>query len=203
MRSKTLARLDVETHAFHAEADAPWLGLIAPGQHVGRYEVIEQLVAAYGFDAPLEAALAYTPHLAGFIDVAPRFRSGLLAQDLLVLGLTPSAIAGLRQRMIAPFASVAEAFGWLYVHQRMTLLFETVRSALVERVPEVAGATSALCIHAGSTRVMWDALGPPLELVARSPAVEDRVVQSAHEAFRTLIAWHRRASAPARASARA
>lgn len=202
MRSKTLVRLDVETHAFHAEADALWLALVGKA-HVGRYEVVEQLVATYGFDASLESALAYTPHLEGFIDVAPRFRSGLLAQDLLSLGLTPSAVAGLRQAMIAPFASVAEAFGWLYVHQRATLLFESVRSALVERLPEIAGATSALCIHAGKTGVMWDALGPPLDRVARTTAVEDRVVQAAHDAFRTLIAWHRPASAPARASARA
>ena len=197
-----LARLDVETHAFHAEADAPWRALVG-AHHVGRYEVVEQLVATYGFDAALESALAYTPHLEGFIDVAPRFRSGLLAQDLLTLGLTPSAIAGLRQAMIAPFASVAEAFGWLYVHQRATLLFESVRSALVERMPEIAAATSSLCIHAGKTDVMWDALGPPLDRVARTTAVEDRVVQAAHEAFRTMIAWHRPASAPARASARA
>jgi heme oxygenase len=85
----------------------------------------------------------------------------------------------------------------------VTLLFESVRTALVERVPEVAAATCALCIHAGHTREMWDALGPPLDRVARTTAVEDRVVQGAHDAFRTLIAWHRRASAPARASARA
>ena len=203
MRSPLLTRLDVETHAFHAEADAPWLSLAAPEVHVGRYEVIEQLVSAYGFDAPLEAALAYTPHLDGFIDVTRRFRSGLLAQDLLALGLSPSAIAGLRQRMIAPFASVAEAFGWLYVHQRTTLLFASVRAALVERAPEVAGATTSLCIHAADTALMWDAIGPPLDRVARTTAVEDRVVQAAHDAFRTLIAWQHRSSAPARASARA
>lgn len=202
MRSTTLARLDAETRAFHADADAAWLSLV-DGRHLGRYEVVEQLVAAYGFDAPLESALAYTPHLDGFIDVAPRFRSGLLAQDLLALGLTPSAIAGLRQCMIAPFASVAEAFGWLYVHQRATVLFESVRSALVERVPEAAAATTSLCIHTGFARVMFEALGPPLDRVARTTTVEDRVVHSACEAFRTLTVWHRRASAPARASARA
>lgn len=203
MRSKNLIRLDVETRAFHAEASAPWLDLVAPGRHVGRYEYVEQLVATYGFDAPLEAALAYTPHLDGFIDVAPRFRSGLLAQDLLALGLGPSGLAGLRQCMIAPFASVAEAFGWLYVHQRATLLYESVRSELVDRAPEIAGATSALCIHAGKVGEMWDALGPALDRVARTTAVEDRVIQAAHDAFRTLIAWHHRTSAPARASARA
>lgn len=198
-----LVRLAAETRAFHPEADAPWLDLVASGRPRGRFDYVEQLVSAYGFDAPLEAALAYTPHLPAFFDVASRFRSGLIVQDLLALGLTPSAIAGLRQCMIAPFASVAEAFGWLYVHQRTTLLFESVRTALVDRVPDVAGATNALCIHAGKTTAMWEALGPPLDRVARTTAVEDRVVQAAHDAFRTLLAWHRRASAPARAAARA
>jgi len=203
VRSKLLVRLDVETRAFHAEAEAPWLELVAAHRHVGRYDYVEQLVAAYGFDAPLEAALAYTPHLAAFVDVGARFRSGLITQDLMTLGLTPSAVAGLRQMMIAPFASVAEAMGWLYVHQRATLLFESLRDALVERVPEVAAATSALCIHAGKTAAMWDALGPPLDHVARTTAIEDRVVYAAHDAFRSLVTWHRRPSVTARASARA
>src|SRR4051794_26032990 len=118
VRSKTLVRIDVETRAFHREADAMWLELVAPGRTPSRFNYMHQLVAMYGFDAPLEAALAYTPHLATFLDVTRWFRSGHLAQDLLNIGLSPKAIADLRQCMIAPFASVAEACGWLYVHQR-------------------------------------------------------------------------------------
>src|SRR5262249_21638157 len=87
--SKTLVRLNVETRCFHAIADAPWLELAAPGHRPTRLEYVQQLVAAYGFDAPLEAALAYTPHLDGFVDLHRRFRSGLIAADLIALGVRP------------------------------------------------------------------------------------------------------------------
>jgi len=192
VRSKTVSRIDVETRAFHAEADAAWLRLVAPGQTPSRFDYIEQLVASYGFDAPLEAALAYTPHLEGFIDVAPRFRSGLLAQDLLAIGLSPSAIAGLRQCMIAPFANVAEACGWLYVHQRATLLYDALRIELIDRLPEVADATSALHVHDGWIGIMWDDLGEIIDDIACSQAVEDRIVRAALEAFRTTLSWYHR-----------
>jgi len=153
---------------------------------------MQQLVASYGLDAPLEAALAYTPHLEGFITVAPRFRSGLLAQDLLALGLSPSTIAGLRQCMIAPFANVAEACGWLYVHERATLLYDTVRIELIDRLPEVAEATSALHIHDGWIGVMWDELGETLDEIGCSASVEDRIIRAALEAFRTTLGWYHR-----------
>jgi heme oxygenase len=192
VRSKTLSRIDVETRAFHAEADAAWLRLVVPGNTPSRFDYIEQLVASYGFDAPLEAALAYTPHLEGFIDVTPRFRSGMLAQDLLAIGLSPSAIAGLRQCMIAPFANVAEACGWLYVHQRATLLYDAVRLELIDRLPEVAEATSALQVNEGWIGVMWDDMGEIVDDIACSPTVEDRIVRAALEAFRTTLSWYHR-----------
>lgn len=192
MRSKILSRIDVETRAFHGEADAAWLRLVAPGQSPSRFDYMQQLVASYGLDAPLEAALAYTPHLEGFITVAPRFRSGLLAQDLLALGLSPSTIAGLRQCMIAPFANVAEACGWLYVHERATLLYDTVRIELIDRLPEVAEATSALHIHDGWIGVMWDELGETLDEIGCSASVEDRIIRAALEAFRTTLGWYHR-----------
>jgi heme oxygenase len=192
VRSKTLVRIDVETRAFHGAADASWIDLVAPGVAPSRFDYIQQLVADYGFDAPLEAALAYTPHLDMFLEVSPRFRSGLLVQDLLALGLSPSTIAGLRQCMIAPFASVAEACGWLYVHQRATLLHDAVRLELIDRLPEVADATLALHVHDGEIGTMWDELGQIFDSVARTPAIEDRILDAAFEAFRTTLAWHHR-----------
>ena len=190
--SRTLVRLNVETRCFHAAADAPSLELVAPGSTLTRLDYVMQLVLAYGFDAPLEAALAYTPHLDGFIDLPPRFRSGLLAQDLLLLGLSPSQVASLRQCMIAPFASVAEAFGWLYVHERGTLHQEGVCRELVARLPEVAVATTALRANAGRVGVLWDDFGQAVDRVARTSYIEDRIVSAALDAFRTLRVWQRR-----------
>jgi len=189
VRSRTLVRIDVETRAFHRDADAAWLDLVAPGTHPSRFDYIQQLVATYGFDAPLEAALAYTPHLDAFITVGPLFRSGMLAQDLLALGLSPSTIAGLRQCMIAPFANVAEACGWLYVHERAALTYDAVRIELLDQLPEVAEATSTLHMNDGEIGTKWAALGDTFDEIACSPAIEDRIIQAAHDAFRTLLAW--------------
>jgi heme oxygenase len=187
-------RLNVETRCFHAAADAPWLDLIAPGHRPTRLEYLQQLVAAYGFDAPLEAALAYTPHIDGFIDLHRRFRSGMLAADMIALGVKPGEVAELRQCMIAPFASVAEAFGWLYVHERATLLFAGVCAELTARLPDVGHATSALCTHQ-----RLDSFAEALDRVARVPAIEDRIVSGALDAFRTLQVWQRKPVATARA----
>jgi len=195
--SKTLVRLNVETRCFHAAADAPWLDLVAPGRTVTQLDYVAQLVLAYGFDAPLEAALAYTPHLEAFVDLHPRFRCGLLAQDLLALGLSPGQVAALRQCMIAPFASVAEALGWLYVHERSTLLHEGVACELESQHPVLVRATSALRAHEGRVGGLWDDFGQALDRVARTSHIEDRVVAAALDAFRTLRVWQRRTEAMA------
>src|SRR5262252_6984174 len=90
-----LAALDEATRAHHAEADAVASALalvrITPRQYT------HHLVAAYGFEAPLESALALTPRLPLVIDLRARARAGWIVQDLLVLGLRPSKIARLPQ----------------------------------------------------------------------------------------------------------
>jgi heme oxygenase len=192
VRSKVLVRLDIETRAFRREADALWIDLVAPGREPTRFDYMQQLIATYGFDAPLEAALAYTPHLSAFFDVTRWFRSGHLAQDLFSVGLSAKDITGVGQCMIAPFASVAEACGWLYVHQRAALLHDAVRIELLNLLPEVADATSALSAYDGQIGTMWDDLGEIFDEVAAAPSVEDRIVQAAHEAYRCNLAWHHR-----------
>lgn len=190
--SKTLVRLNVDTRAYHAEADGPWLGLVVANHAPTRVHYIEHLVTCYGFDAPLEAALQYTPHLCGFIDLHPRFRAGFIAEDLLNLGVPPADIAGIEQAMIAPFASVAEALGWLYVHQRSTLLHESVRTELLERMPELSFATTYLRRNAGRIGLLWEELGEAMDRVARTEHIEDRIVAAALEASRAAIHWYRR-----------
>src|SRR5690606_25654321 len=61
-RSRVVLRLDRETRPLHPESDFPWLELMASDVSQSRY--IDQLVATYGFEAPVEAALALTPNLA-------------------------------------------------------------------------------------------------------------------------------------------
>ena len=132
-----------------------------------------------------------------FVELHPRFRCGLLAQDLLSLGLTPGQVAALRQCMIAPFASVAEALGWLYVHERSTLLYEGIACELTLRLPALGHAMSALHAHDGRVGGLWDDFGQALDKVARTSHIEDRIVAAALDAFRTLRVWHRRTEAMA------
>src|SRR5438093_1431948 len=96
-RSKALLVLNLETRPHHAIADAGWLGLLE--RTMRRRDYVDQLLATYGFEAPLEAALAYTPHLRSVIDLRARSRAGLLAQDLLALGFSAAGLATVPQCM--------------------------------------------------------------------------------------------------------
>jgi heme oxygenase len=189
--SKTLLRLNVETRAFHADADAPWLDLVAPTAAPTRLDYIDHLAERYGFDASVESALAYTPHLSSVVDLHPRHRAGYIAEDLLRLGMSPAEIADLPQAMVAPFASVGEALGWLYVHERSTLLHDTACTRLLERMPELAYATSYLRRNEGQIGVLWDDLGQALDNVAGTIEIEDRIVTAAIEGSRLAIHWYR------------
>ena len=184
-----LVRLAAETRAFHPEADAPWLDLVATGRPLGRFDYVEQLVSAYGFDAPLEAALAYTPHLGDVIDVHPRFRAGLIAKDLIELGLSAGAVAGIQQCMIEPFATPEEAFGWLYVHERCTLMFEHVSSELCRRIPDLCDAMSYLHANAGHIGAAWETFAQALERVSATPEAQQQVVDAARDAFLAARHW--------------
>lgn len=196
--AKTLLRLNVETRSFHAGADEPWLDLIAMRDTVTRFDYVQHLVQRYGFDAPLEAAIAYTPLVDSFVDTHSRFRAGAIAKDLLVLGVTPGEVANLRQCLIAPFNSVAEALGWLYVHQRSTLLHAQVLGELSRRIPEIEPATSYLRGNAGHIGNTWDDFGQALDHVARTPATEQAIITAAKDAFRTAIDWYARVTGDTR-----
>jgi heme oxygenase len=147
------------------------------------------LVRAYGFDSPLEAALRYTRNFDQLVDMTGRYRSGLIAQDLLQLGLGPSQVATIPQQMIAPFAHVAEALGWLYVHERATLAYETVRRELLRQMPDVESATTYLSAYQGVVGSRFDELGQILDQLASAPAIAERVVVAARDAFRHALSW--------------
>src|SRR6185503_16636101 len=111
--SAMLARLDMETLEQHAGVDGHWLDLMSSA--VTREQYKSLLMRIYGFEAPIESALAYTPHLV-VADRRERTRSGLVVQDLLALGITPSNITRLPQcAAVASFADPGEALGWKYV----------------------------------------------------------------------------------------
>lgn len=181
-----LARIDVETRAYHVGTDGVWRDLMEGTATPATY--MHQLMRVYGFEAPLEAALAYTPEIAAVIDVRGRVRSGLIARDLLALGISAGKIATLPQCMIAPFASVAEALGWMYVSERSALLHDPVRRHLIARFPQLAEATSYL---AAASDTRWNEFADALEPYVRTRALQQQVLAGARDASRCALEWFR------------
>jgi heme oxygenase len=183
-----LTRLDLETRALHPDADARWSELLSPELTIEEYS--STLVAAYGFEAPVETALALTSGVNAALALRPRARTGLLVQDLLALGFTPSAIARLPQCcQIVPYRDVAEALGWLYVVERATLLHDALRRHLETALPRATHAFCFLRAYEGHTGMRWQELGAALDHVATSEDIEDQIVAAARDAFAMQRHW--------------
>lgn len=185
-----LTRLNLETQALHAPADAGWRDLLTPEISTAAYT--SELVRAYGFEGPLEAALAYTPHLDLVLDVHERYRAGYIAQDLIALGMRPGEVARLAQHLIAPFASSLEALGWIYVVQRATPLHAEVRRYIGVRLPQAKQACVYLGANDGHVGARWHSLGQALDNAARTSRMADEIIAGAHAGFRAWLEWRQR-----------
>jgi len=194
--STALVRLNLETRSFHAPADEGWLALLSP--QVTRSDYLRQLVTVYGFEGPLEAAFAYTPSLRLFVDLRQRSRAGLIAKDLLALGLRAHAISTAPQCLLAPFSGPVEALGWMYVAERATLLHERVRRHLLSMLPNGPDICAYISAYEGVTGARWNELGHALDQAVRSETRMDDVIAAARSAFRTYLEWSRSASSFAR-----
>lgn len=186
--SQMLTGLHMETRALHPGADAPWVELMSIEATRERY--VSTLLAMYGFEAPIESAVALTPGMNSVIQLRQRARTGFIVQDLLALGFTPSRIARLPQcgRVVA-FRDSPEALGWLYVVERSTLLHNTVRHHLEARLPNV-NAWSYLSAYDGVASLRWHELGQALDFVATTTETGgDQIVANARQAFTTLHEW--------------
>lgn len=189
LMAHVLRVLDVETRAFHRAADEGWLAVTR--DDATRHDYIRELAAAYGFEAPLEAALLYTPRLRLLVDLRRRARAGLIAQDLLALGIGAAGISHLPQcAPIAPFATPVEALGWMYVSERASLLHETVRSHVVTHIPEAKDACAYLSVSSARASARWRELGDVLEQEVTTERQVAEVVAAAHAGLRCLIAWN-------------
>jgi len=187
---RMLARLGRETGPHHADADSDVdRFLFAATTTVDDYR--EYLVRVYGFVQPYETALASTPQLDEMIDMRPRLKTPLLLHDLYALGMTDDDLAAIPVCMTVPtFRGAAGALGWMYVVERPVLASAVIRRHLQTRLPgEMASASAYLGAYAGQVGTMWRELGRAIERIAATPAVADRVVASAGEAFRVLHRW--------------
>ncbi len=184
--SPTLIQLNMATRVHHVEADAPWLDLMVPS--VAKSQYVKHLIKVYGFEAPLEAAFRYTPGLTSLVDLRAHTRSGLLAQDLLRLGMTASRIADLPQRFMT-FASASEALGWMYVIERATLLHGGVRRYLAQRIHDASAASSYLSAYDGLAGARWSDFGGALDTIVHSPAITRQIIRAANQGFYALRSW--------------
>lgn len=184
--SRTLIQLNIATRPHHGEADQPWLDLMGPG--VDRAHYLALLLLVYGFEAPLDSAFRYTPNLSSLVDLRSRTRTGLLAQDLMRLGMTASQIAQLPQRFMT-FSSAAEALGWMYVVERATLVQGSARRHLLQRHPDLVNATTYLEAYDGITSLRWSELGSAFDAVTTAPSVTRQLIRAATDGFRAMRDW--------------
>ncbi|HTL37040.1 MAG TPA: biliverdin-producing heme oxygenase [Kofleriaceae bacterium] len=187
---RVLARLNEETQIHHADADGDVdRYLFCPNVTPHDYRTYLQRV--YGLLVPLEAALASAPELDQIIDIRGRAKAALVAHDLFVLGMSLDEINALPQCMSVPtFRGPAAALGWMYIVERPLLASAVIRGHLASYLPtEMATASTYFMCYAGQVGAMWRELGLAMDRVAGSPAIADRIVVAAHDAFRTLHRW--------------
>lgn len=184
-----IERLASETRIHHVDADTDLDGLFRNDVTSTHYLMF--LMRAYGFEAPLESALAMTPKLELMLDLRVRARSGFLAQDMMALSLRPAEVTDLPLCFTIPqFRSIAEAMGWLYVAERTTLAHNVIRRHLMTRLPlEMEIASSYLSSYDGIVGKRWQELGAAFDQVAQQPAIAERIIQAACDAFRARRSW--------------
>ena len=184
-----IERLHVDTRRYHAEADADFDVVFRTNCSSSHY--LAFLLRVYGFEAPLESALALTPNLELMIDLSERRKAHYLVKDILTLGLQPVELDDIPQCMTIPqFRGAAEALGWMYVVERSTLAHCVIRRHLLTVLPrEMSRASEYLQSYAGVVGRRWRDFGTLLDDIARQPAIADRIVTAANEAFRAQRRW--------------
>lgn len=184
-----IERLNDETQVHHAEADSDLDPLFRSDASASHYMLY--LMRLYGFEAPLESTLLMTPTLDLMVNLKERSRASLIAKDLLALGVRPAVVADLTTCLSIPtFRGAAEALGWMYVVERATLAHSVIRHHLFTKLPaEMTRASSYLHSYSGVVGQRWRKFGVILDNVSRHPAIADRIVASANEAFRCQRRW--------------
>jgi heme oxygenase len=185
-----LEMLNEATRPHHLEADGDIERfLIAEPVTAHGYKTF--LTRNYGFIVPLEAALASTPGLDSLVDLRARAKSHLIVRDLHALGMAADEIGHLPQcDSIPAFRGSASALGWMYVIERPLLASAVLKSHLASVLTtEMVVASAYLSCYAGHVGTAWRELGEAMDRIAETPAIADRIVGAARDAFRCLRRW--------------
>jgi len=185
--SRVVTRLDAALQGTAKISDIRWWTLVASAT-VERYR--RHLSDIYGFEAAFEAAIAYTPGLVQVMGHKPVTRAGLVATDLLNLGMTPHEIANLPQSAIAPFHDPAIALGWWYVVDKSTRTFSDWYERLAIQMPGCDAFAYLSSMRDADDH--WVQLGQLLDRIATTAEVEAAVTQGVHQAVQAERTWYRR-----------
>jgi heme oxygenase len=187
-RSSTLARLALETGRTHIRIEE---ALIGPLDFPSTAGYRRFLCLLYGFQAPLETALAVTPEVDTDF-VISRAKAGRIASDLLSLGLTRHEHHLLaRRQTIGPFENAAQAYGWMYATERLMLQVEAMRFRIESEMPVVISlANQFLYTCANNAELRWRQFGMLLDrVVARKQHDIEEIVASARVSVESLYGW--------------
>jgi len=173
-----LQRLDAETRALHAAADEKWRSLMAPNVTLSSYAAA--LERHYGFIAPYDAAIAYTPNL----PLRPRSRTTLLVRDLLALGRSPLQVATMPMCLEIDLDCPHAALGWIYVVERSALTHAALLRHLESRLP-IARCSAFLRVDAVPFGPAW----ADLDWALAKDNHLDAIVAGARNAFAVANTW--------------
>jgi heme oxygenase len=176
-----LERLDKQTAVHRCVADADRLALTDNPATEQRYT--SYLVRTYGFQAPLESAFAIMPELAAHVDLSHRVWSGVLASDLVALGFPIEQILDAPVRPRAPFRTLTEALGWLYVAEQTRNGHQLLRHYLATKLTRL----SRVACVARVTKAQWIELAGALDRALPTEALEQAIV----DAFEAQHRWFR------------
>jgi heme oxygenase len=179
-----LVRLALDTQHHHGEADADRLALM---EIRTRDEYRDAIARIYGLEATVETAIA--AELDGRYFTPTKLAR--LRCDLLALDMSEQEIAVL-PRSSARIRSAAQAFGWLFVLERQTLLSGLLRRHLEHmRQPWFENASAYLAAGAETPGARFRAFGAALSEQAKCSGGEPIAIASAaSEAFRCQRQWY-------------
>jgi len=124
-------------------------------------------------------------------DRRERTRSGLIAQDLLALGMSAGTVTALPVcGDVASFKDAPEALAWKYVLERPTQLHSAIKRNLVQRFPDLENAASYLSASHGVAGARWQQLGMILDDVAVRRHAAVAIISAARSAFRRMCDWY-------------
>lgn len=187
-RFSTLARLALETGRTHTRIEEVLVGPLDFPSTAGYRRF---LCLLYGFQAPLETALAQTPEVDEEF-VASRSKARFIASDLLSLGLTRHEHHLLsRRQTIGPFENAAQAYGWMYATERLMLQVDAMRARIENEMPVVISlANQFLYSCANNAELRWRQFGMLLDrVVARKRYDVEEIVASARVSVESLHGW--------------